>query len=411
MEDQRRRSHRVGRVHDSGDGDRRDRCRHADGRWICERHRGARSQDPRVEGLVHASRASSSPPLRSSSRRAAEDIVAVTTKDARLLLLDAASLGGAESCDTALRVGVVDGRTRDVLVAGPGDVAGASARSAWTRRRPAVDGTRWLLIPVNGPFVAAPGVTTNGPVSTGAILAVKVTSQNGAPALQPGWVSENIAAPITPIVVNGVVFAASGPANAPARLHALNGTNGKTMWQSGAPSARPSRPGASGRVRVTCSSERATARCTRSGSTWSAVRQPSVPVVDVRPNIQCALVFSILICSAGSGFSMASARRSRPSSGSRLMPRVPSRAPAKPKQPRRLLVVNLQMRNGAPSTGAFVRCARRPELRPGTDGKADRCVMKSSSATTLKCSVPARSSSSTPSASAIRSACCSTIPS
>jgi len=41
------------------------------------------------------------------------------------------------------------------------------------------------------------------------------------------------AAPLTPIVVNGVVFAASAPANAPAVLYALNGVTGATLWQSG----------------------------------------------------------------------------------------------------------------------------------------------------------------------------------
>ena len=42
----------------------------------------------------------------------------------------------------------------------------------------------------------------------------------------------NIAAPLTPIVVNGVAFAASGPSNAPAGLYALHGATGKTLWQS-----------------------------------------------------------------------------------------------------------------------------------------------------------------------------------
>ena len=39
--------------------------------------------------------------------------------------------------------------------------------------------------------------------------------------------------PLTPIVVNGVVFAASASANAPAALYALNGRTGATLWQSG----------------------------------------------------------------------------------------------------------------------------------------------------------------------------------
>ncbi len=62
------------------------------------------------------------------------NLVAVTTRDARLLLLDAASLGGAEPCDAALRVGAADWRTRYVFVAAPGDVAGASAPQRLERR-------------------------------------------------------------------------------------------------------------------------------------------------------------------------------------------------------------------------------------------------------------------------------------
>ena len=51
-------------------------------------------------------------------------------------------------------------------------------------------------------------------------------------SVQPTWISRNIAAPLTPIVVNGVAFAASGPSNAPAGLYALDGATGKTLWQS-----------------------------------------------------------------------------------------------------------------------------------------------------------------------------------
>ena len=69
-------------------------------------------------------------------------------------------------------------------------------------------------------------------MSTGAILGVKLAHQDGKFSVQPGWISQNIAAPLTPIVVNGVAFAASGPSNAPAALYALHGATGKTLWQS-----------------------------------------------------------------------------------------------------------------------------------------------------------------------------------
>jgi hypothetical protein len=147
------------------------------------------------------------------------DIVAATTTDGRLLLLDAASLGGSN-------------HTTPLFASQPlasGGSLAAHSPAAWQERPPAggaapfVDGTRWLLIPV----------------STGGILGAKVTYQNGTFAVQPGWSSENIAAPLTPIVINGVVFVASGAPNAPARLYAVNGATGQTMWQSGAALSGP----------------------------------------------------------------------------------------------------------------------------------------------------------------------------
>ena len=69
-------------------------------------------------------------------------------------------------------------------------------------------------------------------MSNGAILGVKLAHDDGTFSIQPGWVSPNIAAPLTPIVVNGVAFAASGPSNAPAALYALHGATGKPLWNS-----------------------------------------------------------------------------------------------------------------------------------------------------------------------------------
>lgn len=70
-------------------------------------------------------------------------------------------------------------------------------------------------------------------MSSGAILGVKLAHQEGKFSVQPAWISQNVAAPLTPIVVNGVAFAASGPSNAPAALYALHGATGKPLWNSG----------------------------------------------------------------------------------------------------------------------------------------------------------------------------------
>jgi hypothetical protein len=143
------------------------------------------------------------------------DIIAATTTDGRVLLFDASSLGGANH-ETPLFA--------SSRLTGPETMFAAEPPAMWRERSPGDtpgpgDGTLWLLVPATG--------------STAGIVAVKISQQGGKFSVQPAWVSEHTASPLTPIVVNGVVFTASGQANAPATLHALNGSTGKTMWGSG----------------------------------------------------------------------------------------------------------------------------------------------------------------------------------
>ena len=111
----------------------------------------------------------------------------------------------------------------------------AGALASW--QDPA--GTRWLLAPAGG----------TGNAKNGAIAAFKVVEQNGAPALEPSWVSRDMTSPLPPIIVNGVVFAVSSgefrPADAKmsaadrakrssnAVLYALDAATGKELWSSG----------------------------------------------------------------------------------------------------------------------------------------------------------------------------------
>jgi hypothetical protein len=141
-------------------------------------------------------------------------LLAAATKDGSINLLDGASLGGTSH------------RTPLFKTAPDSKAAGyaAGALASWQD----AGGTRWVLAPT-------------GP----AVVAWKVMDQNGAPSLQPGWVSRELALPLTPVltpmIVNGVIFAASsgetgGDRAQPAShavLYALDAATGNPLWNSG----------------------------------------------------------------------------------------------------------------------------------------------------------------------------------
>jgi outer membrane protein assembly factor BamB len=150
-----------------------------------------------------------------------KEFLAEAAGDGRIFLLDAASLGGTDH-KTPL----------DITPAPSGARAGvfAAALASWEDE----SGVRWLL---------APSAATNG-----AITAYRV-NPGAKPALQPAWASREMIAPLPPMVVNGVIFAASSgeynpgdPAvsnadrarrSSPAVLYALDASTGKEIWNSG----------------------------------------------------------------------------------------------------------------------------------------------------------------------------------
>jgi outer membrane protein assembly factor BamB len=114
-------------------------------------------------------------------------LVAIATRDGHMHLVDAASLTGASYAATAT---------------GP--------LASWQD----ASGTRWIVAP-----------------SKNSIEAWKVVGEGDAPALERGWTSAEMASPLAPMIVDGVVFAVS---NSPtAVLHALDGATGKELWNSG----------------------------------------------------------------------------------------------------------------------------------------------------------------------------------
>lgn len=140
-------------------------------------------------------------------------LIAATAKDGRIHMVDAANLSAAVDKSPA------DSNATDFL---PG------ALSSWQDSA----GVRWVLAP-----------------TARAIVAYKIVERNGKAAFEPGWVSPNLASPIAPMIINGVVFAlASGEfrsadskitaaqraqRSTPAVLYALDGATGKPIWNSG----------------------------------------------------------------------------------------------------------------------------------------------------------------------------------
>jgi outer membrane protein assembly factor BamB len=79
----------------------------------------------------------------------------------------------------------------------------------------------------------AQGVRWIAAPSSRGIVTMKVTEQDGKLAFLPGWTSRDIAAPLPPLVLNGVMFAASGGTrSAPGVLYAIDAATGKDLWNS-----------------------------------------------------------------------------------------------------------------------------------------------------------------------------------
>ena len=170
-------------------------------------------------------------------RHGTKDVVAAATKDGRVILLDVASLGGADHA-TPLAASTP-------LFASGGAIS-AEALSTWMRMTPADSAARWLLVPVSG----RPARPTNGAIRNGAVVALRVRDVNGTFSLESEWTSNDLISPATPIIVNGVVFAlssgrpaAAGRTGSPAVLFAHDGVTGKPLWNSGKSMTASASPG------------------------------------------------------------------------------------------------------------------------------------------------------------------------
>ena len=140
-------------------------------------------------------------------------MIAAATRDGRIHVLDGAALSSPVY-------------QSDVLI--PGDKFTPGALAAWQD----VAGSRYLL-----------ATTSN------AVMSWKVVTQGDSMSLEKAWSSPELVAPLTPLIVNGVVFAVSSgefltndakmtaaqraQRSVPAVVYALDGTTGKVLWNSG----------------------------------------------------------------------------------------------------------------------------------------------------------------------------------
>ena len=160
-----------------------------------------------------------------------KNIVAAATKDGRVLLLDAASLGGSN-------------HATPLAASKPFVGAGASVSGARTGGMAGVD--RHVMDSAAGRGAAPHGQEN----AIGGVVALKLMDAGGALSLESSWVSHELSSPATPLIVNGVVFTlATGlPSTGTGRgaaavLYAYDGATGKPLWKSGKAMTAPASPG------------------------------------------------------------------------------------------------------------------------------------------------------------------------
>lgn len=83
------------------------------------------------------------------------------------------------------------------------------------------------------PFAGKGPSGLNATVTNGGILALKISGSGTSLTLNPAWVSPDMTSPLTPAVVDGVMFTASGGKTTPATLYVLDASSGQPLWSSG----------------------------------------------------------------------------------------------------------------------------------------------------------------------------------
>ncbi len=170
-------------------------------------------------------------------RQGDRGIIAAGTKNGGLVLLDAASPGGANHATPLATLPLGATLSGDALAswqemtiapaAAPAPAPPGAAPAPFGPPPPAnvTLGTRWIVAPLSN-----------------AVLAVRLAEAGGTLSLAPGWSVRTVAAAATPLVVNGVVFVLVEGKSA-AVLHAYDGTTGRELWTSANAIASSAAPG------------------------------------------------------------------------------------------------------------------------------------------------------------------------
>jgi hypothetical protein len=147
--------------------------------------------------LVFSAQAAGTTDVVTAGRNATADVVAVAGRG-KLYLFDSSA--------------IASGPIATAAVAGS-EKFETGALATWLDEK----NVRWIAVP-----------------SARGVVAFRVAETDGKPSLQSGWTSRDIAAPLSPLVVNGVLFTASrGSRLVPSVLYAIDASNGKDLWSSG----------------------------------------------------------------------------------------------------------------------------------------------------------------------------------
>jgi outer membrane protein assembly factor BamB len=175
-----------------------------------------------------------------------KELMVTGSKECRMYLLDTRNIGGEDHMTPLDRTPLMCNEEVNFMAAG---IWGAMA--TWEDAQ----GTRWVLTPFWGPVHSTFKVPISyGPVTHGAVVALKVEEVAGKFKLVPAWMTRNMDQAEPPLIANGVVYSfASGENtdqaypdrglmdNSPERikdsthatLHAFDALTGKELFNSG----------------------------------------------------------------------------------------------------------------------------------------------------------------------------------